>query len=234
MAYLEAQGRPTEPALIERDDVQGLLASLRERGAKDATIRVRFSSLRRFFNWCEEEEEIQRSPMHRMHGPKVDEPPPEVLSDEELMALLQACEGKTFEDRRDMALIRPMIDSGLRRFEATGLALEDLDLEGRRVRIVGKGQREEVTYFGRRRPVTWTATCESGPGTGWCARDRIRARAARTGTPSSSILRGWRKRGSLARTASIMSWSAVPGSRASSGGSGHTCCGTPSETGSKP
>jgi site-specific recombinase XerD len=115
--WLTDNGRATQPALIERDDVQSFLAWLRERGAKPATVRVRFSSLRRFFNRAEEEEEIQRSPMHRMRGPAVDEPPPEVLSDQEITALLGACEGKGFEDRRDMALIRLMLDSGLRRFE---------------------------------------------------------------------------------------------------------------------
>jgi site-specific recombinase XerD len=71
-----------------------------------------------------------------------------VLSDDEITALLRACEGKAFEDRRDMALIRLMFDSGLRRIEAAGIAVEDLDLQERRVRIIGKGQREEVAYFG--------------------------------------------------------------------------------------
>jgi site-specific recombinase XerD len=103
---------------------------------------VHFSSLRRFFNWCEDEEEIPGwSPMHRMHGPKVDEPPPEVLSDDEITALLHACDGKSFEDRRDMALIRLMLDSGLRRFEAAGIVVEDVDLGERKVRIIGNGQR---------------------------------------------------------------------------------------------
>jgi integrase/recombinase XerD len=147
--WLQTRGRPTEPALIQRDEVQGFLAALRDRGARPATIRVRFSSLRRFFGWCEDEEEIPgRSPMHRMQGPRVDEPPPEVLSDDEITALLRACDGEAFEDRRDMVLIRLMFDSGLRRIEAAGIAIEDLDLQERRVRIIGKGQREEVAYFG--------------------------------------------------------------------------------------
>jgi integrase len=55
--------------------------------------------------------------MHWMQGPEVDEAPPEVLSEDEITALLRACEGKTFEDRRDLA------DSGLRRFEAAGSRL---------------------------------------------------------------------------------------------------------------
>lgn len=86
--------------------------------------------------------------MHRMRGPKVDEPPPQVLSDEEIVALLTACQGREFEDRRDMALIRFILDSGVRRFEAAGVAMEDLELQERRARVIGKGGREEVVYFG--------------------------------------------------------------------------------------
>jgi site-specific recombinase XerD len=71
-----------------------------------------------------------------------------VLSDDEITALLRACDGKGFEDRRDVALIRLMLDSGLRRFEAAGIAVEDLDLKEQRVQIIGKGQRDEVAYFG--------------------------------------------------------------------------------------
>jgi site-specific recombinase XerD len=200
VAYLEARDRPTEPALIERDDVQGFLAALRERGAKDATIRVRFSSFRRFFR-CEEEEEIQRSPMHRMHRPKVDEPPLQVLSDEEIAALLRACEGKTFEDRRDMALIRLMIDSGLRRFEAAGVAVEIWTSRGGRFGSWGRGSERRWPTSGRRRPATWTATCEFGPCTGWCVRGRTSASVG-AGTANSSIPCGRPRRGSSARTAS--------------------------------
>jgi len=139
--------------------------------------------------------------MHRMHGPKVDEPPPQVLSHEEIAALLRACEGKTFEDRRDMALIRRMIDSGLRRFEVAGVAVEDLDLEGRQVRIVGKGNERRWPTSGRRRPATWAATCEFGPCTGWCVRGRMSASVG-AGTANSSISCGWPRRGSSARRAS--------------------------------
>ncbi len=49
-----------------------------------------------------------------MRGPKVDEPVPEAPTEEELTRLLRACEGRGFDERPDMALIRLMIDTGLR------------------------------------------------------------------------------------------------------------------------
>jgi site-specific recombinase XerD len=147
--FLLNRGYPLDPAAMEKRHIEEFLIHLREeRGAAPATVRARFSALRRFFNFLLDEGEIEHSPMARMRGPKVDEPPPEVLSEEELIRLLRACEGRGFEERRDMALIRLMIDTGLRRFEAAGIQLTDLDLSGQQVRIVGKGGHEGVVFFG--------------------------------------------------------------------------------------
>ena len=86
--------------------------------------------------------------MARMRGPKVDEPAPEVLTNKELTRLLRACGGRGFGERPDMALNRLMINTGLRRFEAVGIQLEDLDLAGQQVRIMGNGGREGAVFFG--------------------------------------------------------------------------------------
>ena len=153
--WLTERNRPTDPALIAKRDIEDFLIWLREtptaktgRPAMPATVRARFSALRRFFNWLEEEEEIQHSPMARMHGPKVEEPPPAVLSEDEQRRLLAACHGPDFEDRRDAALLRLRLDAGLRRGEVAGMKLDDLDLGGQVVKILGKGGRPGLAFFG--------------------------------------------------------------------------------------
>jgi site-specific recombinase XerD len=119
-----------------------------ERQAKPATIRARYSTMRRFFRWLIEEGEMEHSPMERMHGPKVEEPPPAVLTEDEQRQLLNACKGDAFEDRRDAAILRLMLDCGARRGETAGIKLEDLDLDGQVVKILGKGNRPGVAFFG--------------------------------------------------------------------------------------
>ena len=44
--------------------------------------------------------------MATMRPPHVPETPPNVYTDDEIHRLLAACEGRTFEDRRDMAIVR--------------------------------------------------------------------------------------------------------------------------------
>ncbi len=141
---------PTDPKQILREQVDDFLIWLRdEREAKPATVRARFSALRRFFNWCAEEGEIDHSPMDRMRGVKVDEPPPAVLSDDQVRRLFEACKGADFDDRRDSALLSVMLDCGLRRAEVAGIMVEDLDLTAQHITIRRrKGGKQDVVRFG--------------------------------------------------------------------------------------
>src|SRR5258708_35739154 len=88
--------------------------------------------------------------MVRMKGPTVDVIAPTVLTDDEQRCLLDACRGSSFEDRRDAAILRLMLDTGLRRGEVAAMTLEELDLQGQAVRLVGKGGRPGVVFFGVR------------------------------------------------------------------------------------
>ena len=52
--------------------------------------------------------------MTNMRRPKVPDDPPPVLTNDELRQLLKACEGTSFDDRRDMAIVRVFLDTGAR------------------------------------------------------------------------------------------------------------------------
>src|SRR5207247_25497 len=53
-----------------------------------------------------------------------------VLSDDQLRRLLRACEGRSLRDRRDEALVRLMVETGLRAGEVVTLRLDDVDVGG--------------------------------------------------------------------------------------------------------
>jgi integrase len=86
--------------------------------------------------------------MARMSAPPIPEKPVPIVTEDDLRALLKACEGATFEDRRDAAIIRLLIDTGLRRGELAGMSVEDLDLEHDVAVVVGKGRRPRAVPFG--------------------------------------------------------------------------------------
>lgn len=147
--FLAAKGMPTSVEHIRREHVEAFAADQLERW-KPATALNRYRALTVFFGWLVEEGEIKRSPMVNMKPPHVPEEPPEVMTEDQLRQLLKACEGKDFQSRRDMAIIRLLLDTGMRRAECAGLRVEDLDFEHDVAIVLGKGRRPRACPFGRR------------------------------------------------------------------------------------
>ncbi|MGZ8600044.1 MAG: tyrosine-type recombinase/integrase [Actinomycetota bacterium] len=149
--YLVERGMPTAVDAIAREHVEAAYAGWIEGGYAAASVKNRHDGIRQFFAWCEEEGEVPegRSPMRHVKPPKVPENPPDVLREEEIRALLAACGGRTFEDRRDAALVWTLYDTGIRLAECAGLELDDVDVADRReVRVLGKGRKERTVPVG--------------------------------------------------------------------------------------
>jgi site-specific recombinase XerD len=146
--FLIERGMPRHVSAIRREHVEAYIESILAQWTA-ATALNRYQGLRQFWNFLLEDGEITESPMARMRPPKVPEAPPPVLTDDELRALLKAAEGGTFEQRRDTALLRVLIDTGARVSEIANLTVgEDLDLDSGTITVVGKGRRVRVLPLG--------------------------------------------------------------------------------------
>jgi len=151
-AFLEVAGMPTQVAAIRREHVEAFVADLLDR-YKPATASNRYRALSTFFRWCVDEGEIPESPMRNMQPPHVPEVPVPVLSVDTLGRLLKACEGTSFEDRRDTAIVRLFLDTGIRRSELLELKVSDVDFDDSVVIVMGKGRRPRACPFGRKTAV---------------------------------------------------------------------------------
>ena len=146
--FLAQQGMPNQLPAIRREHLEAHIVHLQEEGKRPATMSLAYRSLQPFFRWAVEEDEIASSPMARMTPPIVPEEPPPVLREEDLVRLLKVCEGNDFEARRDTAIVRTLLDTGMRRGELTGLKVEDLDFEHDVALVLGKGRRPRSCPFG--------------------------------------------------------------------------------------
>jgi site-specific recombinase XerD len=111
------------------------VAELLDGGAAASTARSRQLAVRRFSSWLTDEQELASDPFLGVKAPKLDERVIEPLSDDELRALIKACQPPKGAEpkvalryRRDEAIVRLMIDAGLRAGEVTALEIDDLDL----------------------------------------------------------------------------------------------------------
>lgn len=147
--YVDDAGMPTVLSSIRRDHLEAFFAAELER-VSATSVHIRYRALQQFFRWAVDDGEITTSPMARMHPPVVPEQPVPVIPPEQLAALLKACTGTRFEDRRDLAIVRLFIDTGIRRQELTDLAVVDVDLRLRQATVTGKGRRTRTVAFGHK------------------------------------------------------------------------------------
>ena len=148
--FLEARGLPQTIRGIAREHIEAYIVSLQDAGQRPATVSIAYRSLQPFFRWALEEGEIEVSPMARMKPPLVPETPPPVLRPEELTAIVDACAGSEFESRRDMAIVRLLLDTGMRRGELAGLKTDDIDFGQQVALVMGKGRRPRACPFGNK------------------------------------------------------------------------------------
>jgi site-specific recombinase XerD len=148
-AFLRDNDYPTAVDAIEREHehIEKWLALLAETKAP-ATANKRYMAVRSFFGWCVDESEVAVSPMATMKPPPIPEKPVPVVDDDTLRKVLKACEGSDFPERRDLAMIRMLIDTGVRRAELAGMRVEDVDVKEGVAMVVGKGRRPRAVPFG--------------------------------------------------------------------------------------
>lgn len=135
--------------VLDKATVNVYLADMREQGAKPGTTRLRFAALKLYSQWLAMEGETNRDELVGMRPPKAAKPVVPCLSDEDLDALVKACRGTDFTDKRDMAIVRLLAQTGLRAGEMAALTVTDVDVRGGMLKVVrGKGGKGRLVGFG--------------------------------------------------------------------------------------
>lgn len=145
--WAAAKGAPVEPSGQTTDHMRRFISDQLEHVSR-GTVVLRFRCLQQWFRWLVAEDEIAETPMARMRAPKLTEVVTPVLTDEELRNLLAVTSGRTWLDRRDHAIIRVFIDTGMRLSELVGLRSVDVDLDHQTLLVLGKGDRFRLVPFG--------------------------------------------------------------------------------------
>jgi site-specific recombinase XerC len=133
---------------VQRGHIEDWLIGLEANGNSPSTVATRYRCLQQLWRWLLDEEEIDTSPMARMKPPAIPESVTPVLTGDEMRRLFAACSGKTFDQRRDLALLTVFVDTGARLAEMAGADLEDLDLDTCTLTVTGKGTRTRRVHFG--------------------------------------------------------------------------------------
>lgn len=149
-AYLAEHELPADTEGVEAPHIRAFLVAETARTSA-ASAHLHYRNLRVLFKWLVMEgERTGPDPMPRVQAPKVTPKIKPMLTDDDLTKLLKAVEGTTFEARRDTAILRVLIDSGVRVSGLGGMLLEDVNLPAKTIKVVLKGSDEHLVPLGRK------------------------------------------------------------------------------------
>lgn len=142
------------PEKITAEDIEKYLHNLYPLAKRSQSRKI--SALRAFFNFLEVENGAEfrernpswTDPTAGMDTPKITRHLPDVLSLEEVEAILASIEPESFEGLRNRAIVEILYSCGLRVSELVELRLSDLFLEEGYIRVVGKGNKQRLVPVG--------------------------------------------------------------------------------------
>ena len=154
LTYLSKRGI-TDPTMVGERDISDFLATLREqeyapgKRYSSATVARVLAAVRGLHRFLVREGIAKADPAEPVGSPRVPRSLPRAMSLDEVERLLAAVPVDGMIAARDHAILELLYAAGLRISELTALDVDDLDLEERTVRCIGKGSKERIVPLGR-------------------------------------------------------------------------------------
>jgi integrase/recombinase XerC len=145
-------GRKVDWRQPSRAVIRAYLAELADRHLAPGSVAGRLAAARSFYRHAIRNGHIETDPLAGVRAPRRPSRLPRVLSVDDAKALVEA-PGRARRHseplvRRDAAILELLYATGMRISELAGLTLDRLDVERRRLRVIGKGTKERELLFG--------------------------------------------------------------------------------------
>ena len=129
--------------------IREFLSDLHKRGNSRASAARKLAAIRTFGRYLRREGFLEGDPAALVGTPKRESRLPAHLGEAEMSRLLEMPDASQPLGRRDRAILELFYASGLRLSELVGLDVDDLNLSGRVVRVLGKGGKQRLVPFNR-------------------------------------------------------------------------------------
>lgn len=129
---------------IDTDCLSTFISDLHELGIAPRSRARIISGLKSFFGFLMLEHEIEHNPTLLLGAPRPGRHLPDVLSVEQIDALIGSVDASTSLGRRNRAILETMYSCGLRVSEVCNLELSRIDLNERILMVTGKGSKERI------------------------------------------------------------------------------------------
>jgi len=145
-------GRGVDWTRPDRSTIRAYLSALADRELAASSVAGRLSAIRSLYRHALRNGRIETDPLAGVRAPRRPSRLPRVLSIDEAASLVTAPRRLRSRDealaRRDASMLEMLYATGMRISELAGLTLDRVDLERRRLRVIGKGNKERQLLFG--------------------------------------------------------------------------------------
>lgn len=146
--FLESTNNEKAPETIEASDLEAFVRWIAGLGMMPASQARVISGIRQFYKYCLAEEIVKTDPTELLESPKMKRSLPDVLSFDEIQAIIDAIDMDKPEGGRNKAILETMYSCGLRVSETVGLKISCLYTDAGFVRVIGKGDKERLVPIG--------------------------------------------------------------------------------------
>ena len=133
---------------ITKDEIRNYLKYLDDLKFSKSTISRILSTLRHFYNYLLTNNIIKINQFKFIRNPKKDKKLPNFLQGDELQKIFDSINIQTPLGLRNRLIIELLYATGLRVSELTELKIKNIDLYSQEIKVIGKGNKERIVYFG--------------------------------------------------------------------------------------
>ena len=134
---------------FDHHNIRAFLGDLHKRGNSRSSAARKLAAIRTFGRYLRREGVLDGDPAALVGTPKREVRLPAHLAEAEMSRLLEMPDVSQPLGRRDRAILELFYASGLRLSELVGVDLEDVNLNGRMVRVLGKGGKQRIVPFNK-------------------------------------------------------------------------------------
>lgn len=137
---------------ITKEEARTYLKHLDKMKYKNRSIAKNISSIRSFYRYLVNEEKIEKNVFASIKNPKLEKKLPNYVSELDMLKILDFTKEenykKTIYTNRDLLIIELLYDTGCRAIELANIKLKDIDFVEKKIRVLGKGSKERIVFFG--------------------------------------------------------------------------------------
>lgn len=129
-------------------DVKKYLVKLYEKDYKGTSISRKISSLRTFYSYLYDENKVDKNVFKYVTIPKKEKRLPKYITNEDVTLIFNVPDISSPLGERNRLILELLYGTGIRVSELCSIKVKDIDLNNKTIRIIGKGSKERIVFYG--------------------------------------------------------------------------------------